>query len=165
MSKKYLFLLVLLILLLPLNFGFGFFLGAKSQMYKLQNLGPYFLPKEAIVSKVIDGDTIEISPLIQISQINPISQIPTRSVRLLGIGSPEAGQPKYKEAKEFNESLVLGKKITLEYDTPQNDKYGRILAWVWLDGKLINQEMINAGHAIPFTMEGQKLKYNLSSPN
>lgn len=159
MSKKILFLLVLLILLLPLNFGFGFFLGAKSQIVKLQNLGPYYLPSTGIVTKVPDGDTIEITSSDKIP--NGPDKVSARSVRLLGIAAPEAGATNYKEAKTTLERLVLGKKVTLEYDANQNDKYGRILAWIWLDGKLINQEMITSGLAAPFTMEGQILKYKL----
>lgn len=159
MSKKYLILFVIIILALPLNFGFGFYLGHKISLDKLQNFGPYFLPLEGVVAKIPDGDTLEITSLDKIPL--GLDKVSARSVRLLGISSPEAGKPNYKEAKTALERLVLGKKVTLEYDTPQNDKYGRILAWVWLDRKLINQEMINLGLAVPFTMEGQKLKYNL----
>jgi endonuclease YncB( thermonuclease family) len=159
MPKKYLIIFVLVILSLPINFGVGFLLGVKSQNNKIQNLGPYYLPKEAVVSKVIDGDTIEITSPYTIGFGNDKTSY--KEVRYLGINSPEVGAPNFQEAKIANERLVLGKKVTLEYDTPQNDKYGRILAWVWLDGKLISREMINTGLAVPFTMENQKLKYNL----
>lgn len=147
MSKKYLILFVIVILALPINFGLGFYLGHQTALQKLET--PSSLPAEALVTKVFDGDTIEIDTPQKLS------------VRYLGIDAPDKGKPNYKEAKETNERLVLSKKVTLEYDTPQNDKYGRILAWVWLDGKLINREMINSGYAIPFIMENQKLKYNL----
>jgi endonuclease YncB( thermonuclease family) len=178
--KKLLVLVTILIIFLPINFGLGFLIGYKITSNKaevavsydqLQNIGPYFLPHEGIVTKVLDGDTIEISPPNQMSQIGQISQIspspnrlPTRSVRYLGIDAPNLGEPKYEEAKTTNERLVLGKTVTLEYDVPQNDKYGRILAWVWCDGKLINREMLKLGLAKPLTMEDQHLKYDLNYP-
>jgi endonuclease YncB( thermonuclease family) len=162
MSKKYLVLFVIVILLLPVNFGMGFLMGASSQKNKIQNLGPYYLPKEAVVSKVIDGDTIEITSPYTIGFGN--DKVSYKEVRYLGVNSPDQGEKNFQEAKVANERLVSGKRISLEYDTPQNDKYGRILAWVWLDGKLISQEMLNTGYAVPFTMESQKLKYNLTLP-
>lgn len=179
LSRRTVILLITLIILLPVNFGIGFFAGYKIALNKsqsvspgeLQNLGPYYLPKEAIVVNVIDGDTIEISPPNQIPQITPIplispivslfDRLSTRSIRYLGIDAPNPGEDNFQEAKIYNERLVLGKKVTLEYDTPQNDKYGRILAWVWLNDKLINKEMLASGLAKPLTMENQKLKYDL----
>lgn len=161
--KKYLIVFVIIILALPVNFGFGFFLGHKLSLNKIQNLGPYFLPTYGVVTKVPDGDTIEITSLERIPF--GVDKVSTRSIRLLGINTPEVGMPNNKEAKMVLERLVSGKKVNLEYDSPQNDKYGRILAWVWLDGKLINQEMIKTGFAVPFSMENQKLKYDLSNEN
>ena len=163
MQKKYLVLFVLLILALPINFGLGFYLGHQTSLNKLQNFGPYFLPLEGIVAKVSDGDTLEITSQEKIPL--GFNNVSTRSVRLLGIGAPEAGEPNYKEAKTALERLVMGKKVTLEYSTPQNEKFRRLLAWIWFNGKLINREMINTGLAVPFIMEGQTLKYNLFSPN
>lgn len=157
--------LLIIIILLLIILGLSYYLGCKTASDKIQNLGPYFLPKEGIVVKVLDGDTIEIAPPNQISPIaQPLDRISSRSVRYLGIDAPNQGDEKFKEAKVANERLVLGKKVTLEYDTPQNDKYGRILAWVWFDGKLINKEMLVNGLAKPFLMEGQKLKYDLLKP-
>lgn len=169
-AKKLLIAIVLLITLLPVNFGVGFFAGYKIGFNKsqtmptinqLQNLGPYFLPKEGIVTQVNDGDTIEITAVDPIGQ--GLDRVSSRSVRYLGIDAPNAGEDKFEEAKIYNERLVLGKKVTLEYDTPQNDKYGRILAWIWLDGKLINKEMIISGLAKPLTIDGQRLKYDLTN--
>lgn len=163
LNPKILALITIIILSLPLNFGLGFFLGYKVTANKIENLGPYYLPKEAIVTKVIDGDTVQITSPYNIGFGK--DKVSYKEVRYLGINSPDANETNYKEAKIANERLVLGKKIILEYDAPQEDKYGRILAWVWLDGKLINKEMLKTDLAIPFIMEGQKLKYDLySSP-
>lgn len=142
--------------------GLSYYAGFKTASDNIQNTGPYFLPKEAIVVKVVDGDTIEITSLDTIGQGK--DRVSSRSIRYLGINAPEAGEEHFQDAKRINERLVLGKKVTLEYDAPQNDKYGRILAWVWFEGKLINEEMIKSGFSKPFMMEGQKLKYILFSP-
>lgn len=147
--------------MLPVNFGFGFLLGAKSQQGKIQNLGPYYLPTVALVAKVDDGDTIEVtSPIYKIPQ--GFDKVSFRSVRLLGINTPDKGSANYQEAKTTLERLVAGKQVNLEYEANQNDKYGRLLAWIWLDGKLINQEMLNSGFAVKLEEDNQKLKYNLT---
>jgi|GEM_PF-5892539 len=154
---KLVILLVTLIILFPINLGVCFYLGYNTAFKKIQNLGPYFLPKEAVVVKVIDGDTIEITSPNKIG--SGLDRVSSRSVRYLGIDAPNPGEKNYKESKVANERLVLGKTVKLEYDTPQNDKYGRILAWVWLEDKIINKEMVKNGLAKPYIVEGQNLKY------
>jgi len=52
---------------------------------------------------------------------------------MLLIDSPARGKEDYKELEEFLEGLIKDKKVWLEYDRYQNDKYGRILAWVWIN--------------------------------
>jgi endonuclease YncB( thermonuclease family) len=54
-------------------------------------------------------------------------------VRLIGINAPERGKEKYDEAKISLDNLVVNKKVWLEYDRYQDDKFGRVLAWVWID--------------------------------
>ncbi|MEK7504041.1 MAG: thermonuclease family protein [Patescibacteria group bacterium] len=71
-------------------------------------------PQTATVTNVIDGDTFEIKNI---------------TVRLLGIDAP-ANDTK---STDFLKSLILNKKIWLEYDRYQDDKYSRILAWIWID--------------------------------
>lgn len=76
-------------------------------------------PSSATVKTIVDGDTC-------------ILQNGTE-VRLLGIDAPGRGEEGEKEAAQTLARLVGTKTVYLEYDRYQDDKYGRILAWVWVD--------------------------------
>lgn len=76
-------------------------------------------PKTAMVGGVIDGDNLHLEN--------------GQSVRLIGINAPERGKENFEKAKKKLDSLVTGKKVYLEYDRYQDDKYGRIQGWVWID--------------------------------
>ncbi len=91
----------------------------------------------ALVTQVLDGDTIEV-------------QIDDKRyrVRYIGIDSPEEGQPLGQEASEFNRQLVEGKKVILEKDVSETDRYDRLLRYVYLpDGTFINAALVGAGFA------------------
>lgn len=75
-------------------------------------------PKSGIAQKVVDGDTFELQN--------------GTTVRLIGINAPGRGDVGNKEATQKLDALVIDIKIYLEYDRYQDDKYGRILAWVWV---------------------------------
>ncbi len=92
----------------------------------------------ATVSKVIDGDTIELSD--------------GRRVRYIGINTPERGQPYYQEATEANRHLIRGREIQLEFDVDTFDKYGRTLAYVWADDLSVNLEIVRRGFANAYTV-------------
>jgi len=73
---------------------------------------------------VIDGDTIEVEMRGE-----------TYKVRLIGINTPESTtriESYGKEASNFTKSQLLGKKVYLEKDVSETDKYGRLLRYVWL---------------------------------
>lgn len=91
------------------------------------------------VTTVIDGDTIELNG---------------RTVRLSGINAPELTFGKKEagalEAKQYLESLILGKQVMLDVDDlSQTDKYNRTLAKVYLEGMDVNREMLTQGYAKP----------------
>ncbi len=92
----------------------------------------------ATMSQVIDGDTIALSD--------------GRRVRYIGMNTPERDQPYYKEASEANRQWVERKNIQLEFDVEPFDQYGRVLAYVWAEGKLVNLEILKAGYANAFTV-------------
>ncbi len=89
---------------------------------------------------VDDGDTIVLDNGIR--------------VRYLGINAPEIahdghpGEPFGREALRYNIKLVKGKKVRLETDLEKYDRYGRLLAYVFLkNGTFVNLEMVQAGYA------------------
>ncbi len=100
--------------------------------------------EEAYVKKVIDGDTIVLST--------------GQKVRYIGIDAPEIHHKNKdvvamgKRAKEFNGSLVLGKNVRLKYDVETHDKYGRILAYVYVGTVFVNAAMIENGYAQVYTL-------------
>ena len=92
---------------------------------------------------VIDGDTI----LLDGDEI----------VRLIGIDTPETKDPREpvqyygREAYEFTKRLVEGKKVRLAYDLNKKDKYGRTLAYVYLeDGTFLNAEVVKQGYGFAY---------------
>ena len=99
-----------------------------------QNLeGPF------LVRRVIDGDTIVLEG--------------GRRLRYLGINTTERGEPFWKEAKDYNARMVEGKSVTLEFEQDKEDKYGRILAYLFVGGKMANAQLLKAGLAHLFVLE------------
>lgn len=74
-------------------------------------------PDSGIVKEVSDGDTFELKNGV--------------GVRMIGINAPDRGDSDYNKSRNYLTSLINGKRVHLEYDRYQDDKYGRILAWVW----------------------------------
>ncbi len=75
-------------------------------------------PKSGSVQSVLDGDTFTLKSGVE--------------VRLLGVNAPERGQKGFASASAFLTALALDARVYLEYDRYQDDKYGRVLAWVWV---------------------------------
>jgi endonuclease YncB( thermonuclease family) len=91
----------------------------------------------ALVTHVLDGDTIDV-------QIED----KTYRARYIGIDSPEDGQPISQEATEFNRQMVEGKKVILEKDISETDRYNRLLRYAYLpDGTFVNAMLVGAGFA------------------
>lgn len=93
----------------------------------------------AIVARVIDGDTFEL--------------ITGERVRLIGIDTTEKGEKCYQEAKDRLRELVEGKDIILEKDATDKDRYGRLLRYVYLDDTFINWLLVREGLARMDTIE------------
>jgi micrococcal nuclease len=107
------------------------------------------IAEKRMVIRVIDGDTIVVSP--------------NEKVRLIGVDAPETVDPKRatqcfgKDAKEFTRSLVERQTIRLVVDESNaarnhKDRYGRTLAYVYFDdGTMLNAELIRRGYAHAYT--------------
>ncbi len=98
------------------------------------------------LEKCIDGDTARF----QDENGNSLK------TRFLAIDTPETVHPTKKveafgkEASNYTcESLKNAKEIRLEYDndSDKEDKYGRRLAWVFVDGVLLQEKLIELGYA------------------
>jgi micrococcal nuclease len=88
------------------------------------------------VSEVIDGDTIVISG--------------GHHVRYIGIDAPELHpklEPYGVEAWQANRALVEGKKVRMERDVSNTDKYGRLLRYIYVDDTFVNAELVKQGYA------------------
>ena len=92
-------------------------------------------PSSAEVTRVIDGDTIEI--------------LNGDRIRYLLIDTPELSSNDCfsSEAKELNSELVLGKTLSFEYDEVCEDNFGRLLAFASIGDRSINETMIERGYA------------------
>ena len=96
------------------------------------------------VTRVIDGDTVVIDN--------------KEKIRLIGVDTPESVHPNKsveyfaKEASAFTKQTCEGKVVKLEYDWQKYDKYGRTLAYVYLeDGTFINAEIVKQGYGFAYT--------------
>lgn len=106
-----------------------------SGLQTLASPSPESLPEtqNVKVTKIIDGDTIELSDKTR--------------VRYTGVDTPETGDCFGASAAKANSDLVLNKEVTLETDVQLIDKYGRKLAYVWLEKILVNEELVRQGFA------------------
>ena len=101
-----------------------------------------------IVSRVIDGDTIELNT--------------GERLRYIGIDTPEINYGKTPEcfaykAKEFNKMLVGKKEIKIEKDVSEKDKFGRLLRYVYVKDEsttsaiFVNEYLVKQGYAVVST--------------
>lgn len=96
----------------------------------------------ATVTEVIDGDTIKIN-----------LKGKEEKVRLILVDTPETKhpnkpiQPFGKEASQFTKDQLEGKEIEIEPGVQERDKYGRLLAYVYLNSKMFNKTLIEKGLA------------------
>ena len=95
------------------------------------------------VKRVVDGDTLLL--------------FNGEKVRLIGVDTPETKHPQKpverfgKEAHLFTKKMVERKEVRLEYDQTRRDRFGRILAYVYLmDGTFLNAEIIKQGYGFAY---------------
>lgn len=93
--------------------------------------------------RVIDGDTIVVR----------LPDSREERVRYIGIDAPESVHPEKPvepfalEASSRNRELVEGRSLLLELDVQERDQYGRLLAFVWADGEMVNLQLVREGLA------------------
>jgi micrococcal nuclease len=96
------------------------------------------------VVRVIDGDTIVIR-----------KDGREEKVRLLRVNTPERGRPLYEEATAKLRRMLDGQNVDLEYEGDRKDPYGRTLAYVLIDGRLVNVHIVRLGMSKFFDKYGQ----------
>lgn len=101
-----------------------------------------FIP--VTVVRVIDGDTLSIR----------FEDGAEERVRLLLVDTPESVHPNKPvqpfglEASEFAKDIMpAGSTVKLELDVSERDKYGRLLAYVWIGDKMLNELLLEKGLA------------------
>jgi len=114
--------------------------------------------EHSYVSRVVDGDTLKLSN--------------NERVRLIGVDTPEvhysdklvrdakksrkdiaAIQAMGRRSSDFTKALCSGKPVRLEFDVEKRDRYGRLLAYVYLeDGTFVNAKIVEEGYAQVMTI-------------
>jgi micrococcal nuclease len=100
-------------------------------------------PTLGLVERVVDGDTLVLARI--------------GAVRLIGVDTPESKHPLRpverfsKEATVFLTTLTRGQMVSIEYDQTPRDRYGRLLAYLYLpDGRCVNAEIIRQGYGFAY---------------
>jgi len=124
-----------LIIAVALLIGIGIGLGVGYGLWHSDNS----IYEQALVTSVIDGDTVELAD--------------GRRVRYLGIDTPESGEYYAEEATARNKDLVEGKTVELQRGDRDQDEYGRLLRYVYVDGVFVNAELIAGGYAKAYIFE------------
>lgn len=95
------------------------------------------------VIRIVDGDTIVVD-------YNGNEE----KIRLIGIDTPESVHPNESKntaegikVSDYTKERLKDKKVKLELDVQERDKYGRILAYVYVDGEMYNKELLKLGYA------------------
>jgi len=108
-----------------------------TQWHKLDEPPLLETGSEVRVSRIIDGDTLELAS--------------GQRVRLIGVDTPESKHPHLpvepfaQEAARFTSDFAEGQTARLELDRERLDRYGRILAYVYVENRMLNEELIRAG--------------------
>lgn len=154
--------LFVIALFLVIRFGFS---AADSQRTSASDgnktiwpFGKSYNYSDILVTRVVDGDTIVIET--------------GERVRLIGIDTPEIHESNklYRDSRKshkdtrlikelgmrsfnFVSGLLQGQRVKLEFDVEKQDKYGRLLAYVYLkDGTFVNAKIVEQGYASLMTI-------------
>ena len=97
----------------------------------------------ALVTRVIDGDTAEME----------LDNGGEEGVRFIGVDTPESvapGQPVEcfgTKASRFTARLIEGERVELRFGAERRDRYDRLLAYVHVDDRFVNADLVRLGYA------------------
>jgi len=107
----------------------------------------------ASVERVVDGDTIVVRFSAPISGFKASERL-----RLIGGDTPESVDPRRPverfglEAARYARELLEGRQVRLAFGSELRDRYGRLLAYVFLpDGVCVNMKIIQDGYGFAYT--------------
>ena len=120
----------------------GFFGGSYYNQQKQSQLTTH-----GTVTRIIDADTLELDN--------------KQSVRLYAVSCPEKGEKLSKETIDYLTQTALNQPVTLDYQPNYTkDSYGRTLAYVFINGQHLNEELIRQGYCeVTIYQKRAKLKY------
>ncbi|KKU67955.1 MAG: hypothetical protein UX92_C0026G0002 [Candidatus Amesbacteria bacterium GW2011_GWA1_47_20] len=105
-----------------------------------------FTSSQHVVTRIIDGDTIEVSGY-------------DKNIRLISIDTAEEGECYRNESTKLTKDLLLNKQVRIETDENEKDNFGRVLGYVYLtDGTMVNKKLLEVG-AGQFFYDSVNLKY------
>src|SRR5215212_8983311 len=113
--------------------------GRDGSLRDGRDAAPAPAPGEGRVTRVVDGDTIVVGA--------------SERVRLIGVDTPESVKPGTpvqcfaREASAFTKRLLTGRRVRLERDVEERDRYGRLLAYVYVGDLFVNAELVRRGYA------------------
>ena len=92
--------------------------------------------ESCVVTKIIDGDTIHCEPVGRI--------------RFIGMDTPERGQKPYgpMATAALAELAPVGSEVSIEFDVERQDRYDRILGYVWAGNEMVNWRLVRDGYAL-----------------
>lgn len=98
------------------------------------------------VLRIVDGDTYDV--LLDVG----FEGYQKKRLRLMGIDTWETKGPEKAQgliAKDYAADLLLNaKKVYTQTIMDATGKYGRVLAWVWVDGECVNKLLLDEGHGV-----------------
>jgi micrococcal nuclease len=155
---KSIFVLLIVLFLLPLGIYCANNATVDSQGKTTIPFGKSYNYEDILVARVVDGDTLKLEN--------------GERVRLIGIDTPEMHESSklYRDSQrtgndvrtikalgkrsyEFVRGMLENQRVRLEFDVEKHDKYGRLLAYVFLkDGTFVNAEIVRRGYASLMTI-------------
>ncbi|TAF57259.1 MAG: thermonuclease family protein [Oscillatoriales cyanobacterium] len=110
----------------------------------------------ATVTRVVSGQTIEVRLDHAANQ--------TETIRLAGIDAPDLRQsPWGLNSQQALAQQIEGQRVNLEWDRreetgqPERDRFGRLHAWVWSEGELVQATVLRSGWSLVQATEGDSL--------